>query len=263
MKVKKAFKLRKIEIRKFKMHRPVIILVEPQLGQNIGAVARIMLNFGHRELRVVNPRDGWPNHDAAVNASGADEVLEKAQIFNCLEDAIADLQMVYATTPRNHDMIKMIESPEGAATRLALQILEGDRVGILFGCERAGLNNDDVALCQGIITIPTNPEFSSLNLSHAVGVVCYAFMTALDQPEVERFRTGKTTIADQSDLISFYDFLESSLQDSGFLRHEKKRPVMARNIRNIFNRMNLTKQEIQTLRGVFKSLSEKHIKEEN
>jgi len=236
------------------MRHPIIILVKPQLGQNIGAVARIMLNFGYKELRVVNPRDGWPNHDAAVNASGADEVLESARVFDRVEDAIADLQLVYATTPRNHDMIKIIESPEGAAKRLSPEIHEGARVGVLFGCERAGLNNDDVALCQGIITIPTNPEFSSLNLSHAVGVVCYAFMTALDQPEMERFRTGKTTVADQSDLISFYDFLENSLQDSGFLRHEKKRPVMVRNIRNIFNRMNLTKQEIQTLRGIFKSL---------
>lgn len=235
-------------------HRPIIILVEPQLGQNIGAVARIMLNFGCNALRVVSPRDGWPNHDATVNASGADEVLEKALIFNCVEDAISDLQMVYATTPRNHDMIKMIESPEGSAKRLAPQIQNGVRVGILFGCERAGLNNDDVALCEGIITIPTNPDFSSLNLSHAVSVVCYAFMTALDQPEMQRFRTGKTSVADQAELISFYGFLETSLQASGFLRHKKKRPVMVRNIRNIFNRMNLTKQEIQTLRGIFKSL---------
>jgi len=233
---------------------PVIILVEPQLGQNIGAVARIMLNFGYTELRIVRPRDGWPNHDATVNASGADEVLEKAQIFDSTEEAISDLQLVYATTPRNHDMIKMIESSEGAAKRLAPEIQNGTRVGILFGCERAGLNNDDVALCQGIITIPTNPDFSSLNLSHAVSVVCYAFMAAVDQPAIERFRTGKTSIADQSDLISFYDYLESSLEESGFLRHEKKRPVMVRNIRNIFNRMNLTKQEIQTLRGIFKSL---------
>lgn len=236
------------------MYRPVIILVEPQLGQNIGAVARIMLNFGYRELRVVNPREGWPNHDAIVNASGADEILEKAQVFDRVEEAIQDLQMVYATTPRNHDMIKMIESPEGAAKRLSPEIQDGIRVGILFGCERTGLNNDDVALCQGIITIPTNPNFSSLNLSHAVGVVCYAFMTVLDQPETERFRTGKTSLADQSELISFYDFVEKSLLESGFLRHEKKRPIMVRNIRNIFNRMNLTKQEIQTLMGIFKSL---------
>ena len=234
--------------------RPVIILVAPQLGQNIGAVARIMLNFGYRELRIVNPRDGWPNPDAIVNASGADEVLENAQVYARLEDAIADLQYVYATTPRNHDMIKSIESPEGAALYHASFMQEGGRVGILFGCERAGLTNDDVALSQGIITIPTNPEFSSLNLSHAVGVVCYAFMMALDAPEKWHFRTGKTSIANQEELIAFQTHLESLLVESGFLRDEKKKPIMVRNIRNIFNRMNLTSQEIQTLRGAFKSL---------
>ena len=239
------------------LKRPIIILIKPQLGKNIGAVARIMLNFGYKELRIVYPRDGWPNHDATVNASGADEVLENVQIFNSTKDAISDLQMVFATTPRNHDMIKMIESPEGSAERLAPEIQSGTRVGILFGCERAGLDNDDVALCQGIITIPTNPNFSSLNLSHAVSVLCYSFMTALDHPQTKHFRTGKTSLADQSDLISFYDYLELALADSGFLRHAEKRPVMVRNIRNIFNRMNLTKQEIQTLRGIFKSLRER------
>ncbi|MEB3701384.1 tRNA (cytidine/uridine-2'-O-)-methyltransferase TrmJ [Candidatus Bealeia paramacronuclearis] len=235
---------------------PVIILVEPQLGQNIGAVARIMLNLGYHELRIVNPRDGWPNPDALINASGADQVLENAKIYPILEESIADLQLVYATTPRNHDMIKSIERPESAAQRLAPLIKEGTRVGLLFGCERCGLNNDDVALCEGIITISTNPEFSSLNLSHAVSVVIYAFRMALENPLPSHFRTGKTKIATQKDLLSFYAHLEASLDQSGFLRHEKKRPTMIRNIRNIFNRMNLTQQEIQTLRGIIRSLEE-------
>ena len=235
---------------------PVIILVEPQLGQNIGAVARIMLNLGYRALRIVNPRDGWPNPDAIVNASGADIVLEEAQVYPTLEEAISDLHLVLATTPRGHDMIKSIESPEVAARRLIPLIQKDTRVGLLFGCERCGLTNDDVALCEGIITIPTNPEFSSLNLSHAVSVVIYAFRIALENQSLQHFRCGKTKLATQENLLTFYAYLEEALQKSGFLRHEKKRPTMVRNIRNIFNRMHLTQQEIQTLHGIIRSLEE-------
>lgn len=232
----------------------VIILVEPQLAQNIGAVARVMLNFGLTDLRFVSPRDGWPNQDAVAPAAGADKVLENIQVYSTTRAAIADLHRVFATSAITHDMIKYIYTPRRAVEHLTETAEHGQKVGVLFGCERCGLQNEDISLCEAVITIPTNPDFSSLNLAHAVALIAYEWSLHLNTSPSQIFRTGATSLATRKDLGNFFDHLEEALDQTGFLRHKKKRPTMVRNIRNIFQRANLTEQEVRSLRGIVRSL---------
>lgn len=233
-----------------------IILVEPQLGQNIGAVARAMLNFGLVNLRLVRPRDGWPNPEAIAPAAGADEILENVQVFSSTSAAICDLNRVFATSARPHDMIKSIYTPEAALESLALTAKENQKVGVLFGGERCGLLSEDIALCEALIKIPTNSTFPSLNLAHSVVLIAYEWLTQIVSFPPNIFRTGKTRRATQENLQNLFTHLEQELDKSGFLRHQKKRPTMVRNIRNIFQRAHLTEQEIRTLRGIIRSLGE-------
>ncbi len=233
---------------------PVVVLVEPQLGHNIGAVARAMKNFGLAELRIVNPRDGWPNEQAWASASGADDLLGAAEIFATTAEAVADLGRVFATTARERGMIKPIVTPREAAAELAGEGARAVRAGILFGGERAGLGNDDIALADTVLTIPTVPGFASLNLAQAVLLVGYEWhLTAFDT-EARRMHYGDTKPADKDKLLGFFEHLEAELLEADFLKPPDKIPTMVRNIRNFFQRAHPTEQEIQTLRGIVRAL---------
>ncbi|EKE09946.1 MAG: hypothetical protein ACD_16C00099G0004 [uncultured bacterium] len=232
-----------------------IILVEPQLGQNIGAVARAMLNFGLTDLRLVRPRDGWPNPEALPLAAGADKILENAKVYPSTLEAIGDLNRLFATSNRTPDMIKTIYTPKLALQQLISTAQHNQKVGVLFGGERCGLKNEDISLCEALIKIPTISNFSSLNLAHAVVLVAYEWFAQTSSTSFEFFRTGRTRLARREDLSMLFAHLEKELERTGFLRHHKKRATMVRNIRNIFQRAHLTEQEVRTLRGIIRSLT--------
>jgi tRNA/rRNA methyltransferase len=234
---------------------PAIILCEPQLGQNIGMVARAMANFGLVELRLVTPRDGWPNEHAIRAASGAIHIVEGASVHDSLGDAIGDLNFVIATTARPRDMIKPVREPDEAAVDLRRRFAAGEKAGILFGRERWGLNNDEIALCDEIVTFPVNPAFASLNIAQAVLLVSYEWMkTAGENPAIEAFEQEARPVADRVHLIRLMDHLEGALDEAGYFFPVERRERMAQTVRNIFTHMKLNEQEIQTLRGVIAAL---------
>ena len=235
---------------------PAVILVRPQMGENIGAAARAMMNFGLTDLRLVAPRDGWPNDKARAMASRADSVLDNAQLFERTEDAIADLNVVFATTARRRDMVKPVLTPRRAVVDLAAAAGQGQQIGLMFGGERAGLDNEDVVLCDAVITVPANPGFSSINLAQAVLLLGYEwFALASDVPEVDPADGGNRP-ANKQELVDLFEHLEAELDDSGYFANvAAKRPAMVRNIRNIFQRGQLLEQDVRTLRGVIKALA--------
>ena len=243
---------------------PVIVLVQPQLGENIGMAARAMLNFGLTEMRLVQPRGAWPNAKAINASSGAHALLNEAKLYDTTAEAVADLQHLAATTARLRDMIKDVQPPrEWAATvRAAGEI--GERCGIMFGPERVGLHNDDLALADTLVTVPTNPAFSSINLAQSVLLLGYEWRLAggVTTPTQIRRKGWGAVPATQGDLVAFYEHLEDELSKAGFLRVAEKRPRMIRNIRNIFNRAKLTDQEVRTLRGIVVALAEKKWRDE-
>ena len=235
------------------MHnKPVIILVQPQMGENIGASARAMLNFGLKDLRIVNPRDGWPNQRAIDMSSGALEQMPPVQVFDTLKDAIADLQVLYATTARRRDMVKPVFTPRGAAEDILSR--DDQKTGLVFGGERAGLSNDDIALCTHIINIPANPEFSSFNLAQAVLLVAHEFFQASDETPDRNIDLGDSVPAPQDEFEHFFGRLESELESGGFFQSENLKPTMLRNIRSIFTRAELSMQEVNTLQGIVSAL---------
>ncbi|MCC7050133.1 MAG: RNA methyltransferase [Alphaproteobacteria bacterium] len=235
---------------------PAVILVNPQLGQNIGTAARAMLNCGLTDLRLVAPRDGWPNDHAVAAASGADRVLDGATLFGDTARAIAGLQMVYATTARDRYMVKPVLTAREAAREMREKIAEGVRVGVLFGPERAGMENDDLALADALITIPLNPGFSSLNLAQSVLLVGYEWFQGADSTPGREDRYGWSPPADKELLLNFFRMLEHELDECGFLRNVEKRPSMVRNIRNMFQRAGLSEQELRTLHGMVACLTD-------
>tara|TARA_B100000676_G_scaffold228394_1_gene226579 strand:- start:912 stop:1697 length:786 start_codon:yes stop_codon:yes gene_type:complete len=238
---------------------PVIILVETSLAENIGMTARAMMNFGFTELRLVRPKCKWPNSKAINASSGAHSILTEAKIFKNTSEAVADLNRVGATTARLRDMIKPVKDPRGWAGVVRNSDVDLVRCGILFGAERVGLHNDDLALADTLIMVPTNPAFSSLNLAQTVLLICYEIRMASDveiPSEIRRKGRG-ASLANQKEIIDFYEHLEEQLDKAGFLRVKEKRPRMIRNIRNIFNRSLMTEQEVRTLRGVIVALTEK------
>ena len=237
---------------------PAIILVDPQLGENIGMVARAMLNCGLTDLRLVRPRDGWPNPKATASASGAVEVLDNVRLFETTAEAIADLQRVYATTARERHMTKEVATPRAAAGQIRAAGEDGERCGVLFGKEAKGLHNDDVALADAILSVPLNPAFSSLNLAQAVLLIGYEwYQLGVEAEDWELTIPRKTRPANKEELVGLFEHLEDELDDCGFLRIEEKRPIMVRNLRNILQRAQLTEQEVRTLRGVVACLSSK------
>ena len=232
--------------------QPVIVLVRPQLGENIGKAARAMLNFGLRELRLVAPRDGWPNPGAGPAASGADVVLAEARVFSSVADAVADCGHVYATTVRKRGVTKPVVTPEEAAAAVRGA---PERSAILFGPERSGLDTDDVALARAIVTVPINPEFGSLNLAQAVMVMAYEWWTAADATPPRALVTHATEVAAKGSLDRFLTHLVDQLDACGFLRNAPKRPGMVRNLRHLFERGEVTEQELRTLHGVVTELA--------
>jgi tRNA/rRNA methyltransferase len=234
---------------------PAIILVEPQLGENIGTAARAMYNCGLTELRLVKPRDGWPNAKAVSAASGADPVLQGARLFDQVEDAIADLHRVFASTARDRYMVKRMLTPRAAAAEIRTVMAAGERCGILFGPERTGLLNEHIALADTVLTVPLNPAFSSLNLAQAVLIVGYEWFTSGDATLPSELITGHSKPATKDKLIRFFEHLEEELDRSGFMRDPEKRPSMVRNLRNLFQRANCTEQELRTLHGIVTSFA--------
>ncbi len=234
---------------------PAIILVEPQLGENIGAVARAMLNCGLSDLRLVRPREGWPHEKARAAAAGADLVIDRARLFGTTGEAVADLRHLYAATARRRDMVKPVLTPKAAAGKLRAFLDKAEASGVLFGPERTGLDNDDITLADAVLEVPLNPAYASLNLAQAVLIVAYEFYQAQDvAPDMGQGRNG-VIAATKDELLGFFEHLEGELDAGGFLIPPEKRPHMVRNIRNIFQRAGLTEQEVRTLRGMITSLA--------
>jgi tRNA/rRNA methyltransferase len=250
---------------------PVVVLVNPQLGENIGTAARAMANFGLNALRLVDPRDGWPNRKAFSTSSGAHWILEGAQVTGSLREALADMNHVYATTARPRGMIKEVITPEQAGQDMRRRIARGERVAVLFGRERWGLDNDEVSLADVIVTAPVNPAFASLNLAQAVLLVGYEWYrhgaTSLGQetPELAALggpglQTPDTRPATKEELYGFFDHLERELDAAGFFKTPEKKPGMVRNMRNLFSRAELTEQEVRSLRGMVAALARVHLR---
>ena len=229
---------------------PVIVLVRPQLGENIGKAARAMLNFGLTEMRLVSPRDGWPNPSAGPAASGADIVLEQAQVFETVAEAVADCPQVYATTVRKRGITKPVVTPELAAREIREH--QG-RSAILFGPERSGLETDDVALARTIITVPINPEFGSLNLAQAVILVAYEWSkgAALESPPL----VDLDPPAPQEELEGMINHLDAMLEDSGYYYPPDRVPTTRRTLRTMLTKPGWSTQEVRTFRGVLSALN--------
>ena len=235
---------------------PAICLVRPQMGENIGAVARAMLNFGLVSLRLVAPRDRWPNPKAEVVAVGADKVLSAARVEWRLEDALADATLVVAATARPRGLEKPVWSAREAAATLRAAAVQGERPVVMFGPEAAGLESEEVARADAIVTLPVNPGFASLNLANAAAVFCFAYAEARQEHALPAwFRDGESPPATQEDLDAMFAHLESELERGRFFHPLDKAPLMKRNLRSLFMRARLTEQETRTLRGVIKALA--------
>ena len=228
--------------------RPAIVLVRPQLGENIGMAARAMMNCGLDELRLVAPRDGWPNPAAQAAAAGADAVVDGARVFHTAAEAVADLQLVMAATARRRDVEKPVHAPREAARLLRDT---GARAGVLFGPERSGLDNDEVGLAAAIVEAPLNPDFPSLNLAQAVFLMAWEWRMAGPPPAPPPSSERATAEAFEG----FWQHLDGALDDAGYFREPALRPTVERNLRAVFARAGLTDQEVRTLRGVIARLA--------
>lgn len=241
---------------------PAVILVRPQLGENIGMCARAMMNCGLSDLRIVDPRDGWPNERANAAASGADAIIDNASIFETTEAAVADLQFVLATTARARDSAQAVYTPREAAPELHRRHQDGVLCGVIFGPESKGLANEDVMQANAIVAAPLNPTFKSLNLAQAVFCIGYEWLQAgIDETTWrETTSTRESRPATKQELIGLFEHLEQELDDCGFLRPPEKRPAMVRNIRNMLHRAEFTEQEVRTFRGMISGLTRRHLR---
>ncbi len=248
---------------------PSVVLVNPQLGENIGMAARAMANFGLMDLILVDPREGWDRPKAEAVASGAAETVKDAKIEPVLAEALRPFNYVYATTARPRGMTKNVMTPEQAGADMQIRINRGEKIAILFGRERIGLTNDEVSLADMIITAPVNPAYASLNIAQAVLLVCYEWfkpiapslgMATSELPALvgSGLHMPGTQPATKDQLFGFFNHLEKELAAAGFFKTEDKRPVMIRNMRNLFARSQPSEQEIQTLRGIVSSLTRVH-----
>ena len=233
---------------------PAIILVEPQLAENIGMCARAMANFGLSELRLVAPRNGWPKKGARSSASGAAFVLDEAKLFPTLVEAIGDLHLVYATTARDRHQLKPVLTPAAAADEIAASLARGSKTGILFGRERSGLTNDEVSLADSIVTFQVSPAYASLNLAQAVLLVGYEWFRARHARDHPLAQPGGGPLATKATLLSFMTYLEAELAACGYFKPDERQETMTRNLRNVLNRMQLTEQDVRTLRGAVTTL---------
>jgi len=235
---------------------PIVVLVEPQMGENIGAAARAMANFGIARLRLVKPVQGWPNEKARVMAAGADRVLDAAQLYDTLQDAIGDCTFVLATTARNHDQAKPVIGAEQAMAQAAPRIVAGDNVAVVFGRERNGLENHEVALADAIVTLPVNPAFASLNLAQAVVIVGYEWFKLQSGAKLPFEMPRRSAPAAKQQLDAFFSDLERELEKVEFFRPAAKRNTMVVNLRNIFQRMAPSQQDVRTLHGVVTAIAQ-------
>jgi tRNA/rRNA methyltransferase len=240
---------------------PAVILVRSQLAVNIGMAARAMANFGLDDLRLVAPREGWPRTDAHREtaysaAAGAGHLLDKAKVYDTLALAVADLNVVFATTARERGQGKRIHPPVEAMAEAAARVTSGERIGVVFGPERTGLDNDEVAIADGIVTFPVNPAYGSLNLAQAVLLVGYEWMRASKGDAPPFGRADFSPPAPREMVLSFFDYVEGALEENGFFKPDGKAPIMRRNLRNIFHRMEMTEQDVRTLRGAMVRLVE-------
>lgn len=237
--------------------QPAFVLVEPQMGENIGAAARAMWNFGLERMRLVAPRDGWPNPRAVAMASGAARVLDQVQLFEGTADAVADMNYVFATTARSRDLTKPIVTPERAMEQARAMIAEGQKVGVLFGPERAGLQNADIVQANALISVPVNPAFGSLNLAQCVLLTAYEWRRQGGDIPPEVMEMGKSRNASAIEVEKFYEHLHSKLDAKGFFWPDHKAESMELNLRNLFSRLPLTDADVRTLHGVLRALTEK------
>ena len=245
---------------------PAVILVRPQLAVNIGMCARAMANFGLSELRIVNPREGFIGDTGQrlravrkgvfASAAGAVHLIEQAQLFETLEQAITGLSFTWATTARERGQGKRVEMPVVAMAETAAGIADGARHGVIFGPERTGLENDEIALADAIITFPVNPAYASLNLAQAVLLTGYEWFRASQGDVAPYAREPRSPPAPREMMLSFFEYFEDSLEANGFFKPEGKRPIMKRNLRNMFHRMEMTEQDVRTLRGALVRLIE-------
>ncbi|HEV2955943.1 MAG TPA: TrmJ/YjtD family RNA methyltransferase [Xanthobacteraceae bacterium] len=235
---------------------PIVVLVEPQLGENIGTTARAMANFGLARLRLVNPRDQWPNPRAHAAASGADAILDEARLYHTLEAAIGDCELVLATTARAHDQAKPVIDASEAAAMMQPHLAAGGNVAVVFGRERNGLENDEVGLADRIVTLPVNPAFASLNLAQAVVIIAYEWFRLASGGALPFAMPQKSAPAPREQLLAFFADLERELERVEFFRPAEKRETMQINLRNIFLRMAPTQQDVQTLHGVVRAIAD-------
>lgn len=234
---------------------PRVVLVEPQLGENIGAVARAMLNCGLNRMSLVNPKQGWPNQKAVTMASGATEVLDKAALFETTEDAVQGITTLYATTARPREITMRVITPRQAGVEMRAAQARGDEVGLLFGPERSGLTNDHIVLADTIISVPLNPAYSSLNLAQAVLVVAYEWFTAGDETPVETIEMSGTRLAEKKEIMELFERLERELDAGGFFRAPNLKKTAVRNLRAMLQRGRMTEQEVRTFHGMISALT--------
>lgn len=235
---------------------PVVILVEPQLGENIGSAARAMGNFGLSRLRLVHPRQGWPDERARVFSAGADRVVDGVEVFPDLRSALTGVSYAFAATARERGMSKPVLGADGAAMDALARLAQGADVALVFGRERTGLYSEEVSLCDAILTLPVNPAFASLNLATCVAVTAYEWFKAASGGILPFSMVERSPVAQKQDLFSFFDHLERELEAAAFFRSAQKQPSTTRNIRNIFHRIALTKQDLATLHGMVTALVE-------
>ena len=234
--------------------QPYFVLVRPQMGENIGASARAMWNFGLEQMRVVAPRDGWPSTRAVAMASGAGRLVDAAQHFDGVSQAVGDTSFVFATTARGRGLTKPILAPEEAMRQAAEKIAQGQKVAVLFGPERAGLENEDIAGANALISVPVNPDFPSLNLAQCVLLMAYEWRRAQGQVELARMELAKTQWAEAIEVEKLAQHYEERLEDAGFFFPEAKAPGMKVNLRNMWSRFSLTRADVQMLHGVLRQL---------
>jgi tRNA/rRNA methyltransferase len=234
---------------------PAFILVRPQMGENIGAAARAMLNFGLTRMRIVAPRDGWPNPKAVAMASGAGRVLDAAGLYQDVQEAIADCDYVFATTARSRELVKPVVTPERAMEMARAMAAEGKKIGVLFGPERAGLENEDVAQANAIVSVPVNPDFASLNLGQCVLLVGYEWQRQSTTTPPEIMGLARTEFATRLDVEKLGDHFEQRLSDAGFFFPETKAENMKLNLRNMWARLNLTRAEVHTFHGMLRQIA--------
>ena len=234
--------------------QPAFVLITPQMGENIGAAARAMWNFGLDRMRIVAPRDGWPNPRAVAMASGAGRLLDEAQLYDDTAGALADCTHVYATTARQRGLTKPVLTPEAAMADAAARIAEGERVAVMFGPERAGMENDDIARANAIISVPVNPDFPSLNLAQCVLLTGYEWRRATAETPALRMDGHRTEPAEQIEIEALARHYEDRLETAGFFFPEDKAEGMKRNLRNLWSRMPLTRADVQILHGILRQM---------